>query len=80
MTDTPATERELPAAEKKLRYRLARIAEAHVKDVDEHGGTFGDCAECDQPWPCPTYVWATTDRDALAAPWHPTEDEREALR
>lgn len=58
----------------RLQHRLDRIAQAHAKDVDDHGGTFGDCAECDRPWPCPTYVWATTDRNSLAAPWNPAHD------
>ncbi len=57
--------------------RLARIAQAHKKDVDEHGGTHGLCVECYQPWGdngCPTYVWATTDRDPINT-WDPADDE-----
>lgn len=54
--------------------RLGRIADAHRKDVDEHGGTFGLCVECGWAHPCPTYVWATTDRD-LNATWDPRDDE-----
>jgi len=52
----------------------ARIAEAHSKHVDEHGGTMGACNECSWHWPCPTYVWATTDRNYLAC-WDPADDE-----
>lgn len=51
-----------------------RIAEAHSKHVDEHGATSGLCNECDWTWPCPTYVWATTDRDPNG-PWDPKDDE-----
>ncbi len=55
-------------------YRLARIAEAHSKQVDEHGGTWGGCSECGYAWPCPTYVWASTARDPLAT-WDPADDK-----
>jgi len=54
--------------------RLERIAEAHCKQVDDHGGTTGDCNECGWTWPCPTYVWSTSDRDSLAT-WNPADDE-----
>lgn len=57
--------------------RLTRIAEAHSKDASGGGLTSGDCSECGQPWGdsgCPTYVWATTDRDLLAT-WDPADDE-----
>lgn len=50
-----------------------RIADAHHKHVDGHGGTWGECNECGNGWPCPTYVWATTDRDPLAT-WDPADD------
>lgn len=53
--------------------RLGRIAEAHCKQIDEHGGTDGMCSECNWHWPCPTYVWATTDRDSLMC-WDPSDD------
>jgi hypothetical protein len=43
--------------------RLARIAEAHRKHVGPAGLTSGNCLECAEGWPCPTYTWATTDRD-----------------
>jgi hypothetical protein len=56
--------------------RLSRIAEAHKKDVDEHGGTHGVCVECYQVYPCPAVVWATKDRDPLAT-WDPIDDEPE---
>lgn len=54
--------------------RLARIAEAHQKCVDEHGGTDGDCNECGWTWPCPTYVWATTPRNPHVDTWDPSDD------
>jgi hypothetical protein len=53
--------------------RLSRIAEAHVKEVLVGGLTSGDCTECGHAWPCPTYTWATTDRDTLAT-WDPSDD------
>lgn len=54
--------------------RLTRIAEAHHKYVGPNGMTSGDCAECGQEkWPCPTYIWATTERDLLAC-WDPFDD------
>ncbi|MER5482959.1 hypothetical protein ABT024_07045 [Streptomyces sp. NPDC002812] len=55
-------------------HRLARIAEAHSKNLTVGGMTSGDCDECEQRWPCPTYVWATTDRDLIAT-WDPADDE-----
>lgn len=55
--------------------RLARIAEAHHKHVDAHGGNYGTCAECEMAWPCPTYAWATTDRNAAIDCWDPRNDE-----
>ena len=58
--------------------RLGRIAEAHFKCVDPHGGTHGLCHECNWNWPCPTYVWATTDRDAVIACWDPSDDEEKS--
>ncbi|MFE3202150.1 hypothetical protein [Embleya sp. NPDC059237] len=54
--------------------RLARIGGGHSKHVTEHGMTSGDCTECGQPWPCPTYTWATTQRDVLEC-WDPFDDE-----
>lgn len=54
--------------------RLARIAEAHSKNQTTGGMTSGLCNECEQLWPCPTYAWATTDRDPLAT-WDPADDE-----
>lgn len=54
--------------------RLARIAQAHAKDVGPGGLTSGQCTECNWAWPCPTYVWATEDRDACAT-WDPADDE-----
>lgn len=61
----------------KAAARLARIAEAHSKHVGSRGLTSGLCTECGQPWGdngCPTYVWATVDRDPLAT-WDPADDE-----
>ncbi len=59
----------------KLTNRMVRIAQAHQKAVDSHGGTWGDCIECGEHWPCPTYAWATSDRDPVADPWDPDNDE-----
>jgi hypothetical protein len=56
--------------------RLERIADAHSKDVEEHGMTSGCCVECGEVWPCPTYDWATTNRDPLVT-WDPADDEGE---
>lgn len=53
--------------------RLARIAEAHSKTVGAGGTTDGLCGECELPHPCPTFTWATTDRDPLAT-WDPADD------
>jgi hypothetical protein len=54
--------------------RLARIAEAHTRRVLPVGLTGGPCAECDLTWPCPTHVWATTDRNPFAC-WDPEDDQ-----
>jgi hypothetical protein len=54
--------------------RLARIAEAHSEHLGDGGFTFGDCNECGHVWPCPTYAWATAERDPLAT-WDPADDE-----
>ncbi|WP_435601295.1 hypothetical protein [Streptomyces sp. C10-9-1] len=54
-------------------YRLARIASAHSKSAEEGGTTSGDCTECGHPHPCPTWVWATSDRDPLST-WDPADD------
>lgn len=58
---------------KAARAARDRIAEAHHKHVDAHGGTWGECNECGHSWPCPTYAWATTDRDVNAC-WDPADD------
>lgn len=54
----------------------ARIEEIRqgLKHVGEGGMTSGDCNECNWKWPCPTYAWATTDRDPNG-PWDPADDE-----
>lgn len=54
--------------------RLSRIAEAHSKNLTAGGMTSGDCDECGWSWPCPTYVWATTDRE-YSSVWNPADDE-----
>ncbi|MEU9606173.1 hypothetical protein [Streptomyces sp. NPDC048057] len=54
--------------------RLARIADAHTATRGPAGTTDGYCAECDHRWPCPTSIWATTDRDPLAT-WDPADDD-----
>lgn len=54
--------------------RLARIAEGHPKNLTVGGMTSGDCDECEHAWPCPTYVWATTDRE-YSSVWNPSDDE-----
>jgi hypothetical protein len=59
---------------KKARARLARIAEAHTKNVGAGGMTDGTCIECGEPDPCPTHVWATTERNPLAT-WDPADDQ-----
>lgn len=56
--------------------RLARIAEAHSKNQAPGGLTSGGCDECGHHWPCPTYMWAATDRDPLAT-WDPADDDTE---
>ena len=53
--------------------RLERISGAHLKDVDEHGGTSGYCIECGWVWPCPTYHWATAEVDHVLDPWNPRD-------
>jgi hypothetical protein len=54
--------------------RLARIAHAHEKEALAGGLTSGLCVECGHAWPCPTYAWATTERD-FNATWDPRDDE-----
>lgn len=55
--------------------RLSRIAEAHVKEVISGGLTSGLCVECRCPWPCPTYAWASSERDPVRDCWDPADDE-----
>jgi hypothetical protein len=57
--------------------RLARIAETHSKQIDAHGGTWGDCNECGWTWPCPTYRWATAADGTVSilCTWDLTECE-----
>lgn len=61
----------------RLEARLARIAEAHSKNVTGGGLTSGECNECGHSHPCPTYTWATANRDPLAT-WDPADDEEAA--
>lgn len=61
----------------RLEARLARIAEAHSKNVTGGGLTSGECNECSHSHPCPTYTWATASRDPLAT-WDPADDEEAA--
>jgi hypothetical protein len=50
---------------------LLRIAQAHVKRIDPHGGdSDGMCAECEWRWPCSTYLWATGVFDPDIDPWY----------
>lgn len=65
-----ATRIVLPASERE---RLAAIAQAHCKEVVAHGMTSGYCVECGALWPCPTWAWASTDRDSMAC-WDPADD------
>ena len=59
--------------------RLDRIAYMHRKNVDEHGGTTGECTECGWQWPCPTYDWARddSDRDPALSYWDRSDDDPE---
>ncbi|MFI0265607.1 hypothetical protein [Streptomyces luteogriseus] len=59
----------------EARDRLARIAEAHSKDVSTAGMTSGRCIECGERDPCPTHVWATTERHPVFNTWDPADDE-----
>ncbi|MFG1683545.1 hypothetical protein ACGFNP_25475 [Nonomuraea sp. NPDC049269] len=68
-----ATRVVLPSSERE---RLGRIADAHAKDDGGAGTTSGMCQECGWAHPCPTFVWATTERDANAT-WDPRDDEAE---
>jgi hypothetical protein len=58
----------------EARARLARIAEAHEKNVGTGGMTNGLCIECGERDPCPTHVWATTERHPFNT-WDPDDDE-----
>lgn len=48
--------------------RLMRIAEAHTPQPGD-----GYCPECTIRYPCPTLVWATTNRTSTD-PWDPNDD------
>lgn len=56
--------------------RLNRIADAHRPIRYPLGLTDGLCAECGYAHPCPTYTWATTDRDVLAT-WDPLDENQD---
>lgn len=66
-----ATRIVLPSTETQ---RLGRIADAHHKDDSGGGTTSGMCQECGWAYPCPTSVWAATERET-DAPWDPRDDE-----
>lgn len=54
--------------------RLARIAKAHLPPRNlVTDRVLRECRECTWQWPCPTYVWATEERDA-SLPWDPAGD------
>lgn len=58
--------------------RLARIAEAHSKNVSSFGGmTDGLCIECYQTHPCPTFAWATDNQRHVLDTWDPADDDPE---
>lgn len=40
--------------------RLAHITDMHTRASDNPDS----CVECGCPWPCPTRIWASADRDA----------------
>lgn len=48
--------------------RLIRIGLAHRK-----AKLSNECVECSYTHPCPTYVWATTERE-LSASWVPASN------
>jgi hypothetical protein len=57
LDNIPVNQQEL----RDLRECLGRIVDVHVKRVDEHGGTWGECQECEQPWPCLTWRIASNE-------------------
>lgn len=69
---------DLKAELKSARQRLERIARAHEKNVGDGGLTSGDCIECGESDPCPTRIWATTNRNPLAV-WDPATEDGEEL-
>lgn len=56
---------------------LSAIAQTHVQGSPGGGTVDGFCMECDRPWPCPTNLWATGQRQATDC-WHPDDDEPSA--
>lgn len=38
-----------------MSWRCKLIADLHRKRVDDAGGTYGYCGECETPWPCQTF-------------------------
>jgi hypothetical protein len=58
----------------KADQRLTRIGRAHSKNVGAGGLTSGLCIECGESDPCPTKIWATTDRHPLAV-WDPADED-----
>jgi len=55
---------------------LAAIARAHTQEIGQGGRTSGECVECGCPYPCPTFLWATGERQADDC-WDPADDEPE---
>lgn len=56
---------------------LANIASAHQQGTGPVGMVDGFCVECTWAWPCPTYLWASGERDPLS-PWNPADDDATA--
>lgn len=46
--------------------------------VDDDEATTGDDTTTDLRHPCPTYIWATQDRDPVLSCWDPDDDEPNA--
>lgn len=71
----PAIERQVRAKVAQERAdNLARIAEAHRQGTAEVGMVSGTCVECMWDCPCPTYLWATGQRDPALDTWEPERE------
>lgn len=57
-------------------WRLARIREAHAREIAD-GGMVGEyCIECGWAWPCATYIWTLElDGPSCDEPWSPLDWE-----